>query len=88
MNSLILYASGVMLLLISAASLLFKNEGIRGAGRVLGGVGWLAVGVFLLEDSATRESAYAWLSWGVILSGLATVCSGLRKFIRRNSTQI
>lgn len=75
------------MLLASAVSLLFKNEGIRGAGRVLGGVGWLLVGFFLLTNTATDGGAYTLLSWGVVASGAVTVGSGLRKYLRRNSPQ-
>lgn len=84
--NLLLYGPGVLLLLASAVSLLFKNEGVRGAGRILGGIGTLLVGIFLLRDS-THGGIYTVLNWGVVLAAVVTIGSGTRKYLRRNAPQ-
>ncbi|MGH9548702.1 MAG: hypothetical protein ACRD3W_04970, partial [Terriglobales bacterium] len=84
----ILYGLAAMLALISAGSLLAKNEGIRGAGRVCGGVSTICLGVFLLLLSRGAHSmpeGSTLFSAIVLLTGIVTFASGVRKYFRRNA---
>lgn len=74
---------GALLAVLAALSLLFKAESIRGAGRVISGFALLAIGVALI--SLTPEAMYAALA--VTSSGVLTVASGARKYLRRNLPQ-
>lgn len=79
----------VLLAVTNAATLFAKNEGIRGAGRVIGGLAWLLFGSFLLASPGGNESlpAYTPLSWLVVVTGVITLGSGVRKFLRRHAVQ-
>lgn len=82
-----LFVLAVALAFASALTLLAKNEGIRGAGRVLGGLSWLFLGAFLLLSQVGSQSIplYTPLSWVVVATGIITLASGARKFLRRNA---
>ncbi|MBX9941740.1 MAG: hypothetical protein K2Y32_20915 [Candidatus Obscuribacterales bacterium] len=84
-----LFIGAVLLAVANAATLFAKNEGIRGAGRVLLGFSWLLFGAFLLVSPGGNESLplYTPLSYLVVLSGIVTLGSGVRKFARRNTVQ-
>lgn len=60
--------SAVVLAVLATASLLFKAESIRGAGRIIGGVAWLAVGGMVL--SAVNVVKDALFGGSVHLGGL------------------
>lgn len=79
----------VLAAVLNAATLFAKNEGIRGAGRVILGVAWILFGSFLLVSPGGNESLplYTPLSYLVVLSGVVTLGSGVRKFARRNAAQ-
>lgn len=84
-----LFLVAVLLAFANALTLFAKNEGIRGAGRIIGGLAWLAFGAFLLASPGGNESLplYTPLSWLVVASGVITLGSGVRKFARRNVAQ-
>lgn len=84
-----LFALAVLLAVANGATLFAKNEGIRGAGRVLLGLAWLLFGAFLLVSPGGNESLplYTPLSWLVVLTGVVTLGSGVRKFARRKVAQ-
>lgn len=84
-----LFTVAVVLAVANAATLFAKNEGIRGAGRVLLGFSWLLFGSFLIVSPGGNESLpfYTPLSYLVVLSGIVTLGSGIRKFARRNIAQ-
>jgi hypothetical protein len=81
-----LFASAAVLALLSSLTLLAKSEFYRGGGRILGGLSWVLFGSFLLALSALPAS-YAPLSWCVVFTGVLTVASGARKFLRRNAQE-
>ena len=86
--ALLLFVVGTGFAVLAAASLLAKNEGLRGAGRIGGGVSTLLLGLSLLMltyGSNTLPSEYGWLSAVLTFTGLVTVGSGVRKFARRNN---
>ena len=75
------------LAIVSTLSLLAKNEGLRGLGRVAGGFSWTLFGCFLLVltySSHQLEALYGIPSAILVLMGVVTVPSGARKFARRN----
>jgi hypothetical protein len=84
-----LFIAAVLLSVVNAATLFAKNEAIRGAGRVVLGLAWLAFGAFLLVSAGGNESIplYTPLSYLVVLSGVVTLGSGIRKYARRNTAQ-
>lgn len=69
---------------LAAATLFAKSEFWRGLGRVICGVAWLLVGVLVAHVSGGFTTVPA---LAVLVSGLVTVGSGVRKFARRNSPQ-
>lgn len=88
------FVAAMVAMLLSTASFAVKNEGIRGAGRMIGGVGIALFGVVFISlwfADPTLMVYFAWngaaLAWGglaLILFGGFTVYVGLRKFKRRN----
>jgi hypothetical protein len=73
-----------VLAFISGASYLFPQEGIRGAGRVIGGIAFVFLGFyfgFVLQPAIDRvlDAAAAMF----VVSGVVTVVCGARKFMRR-----
>ncbi len=84
-----LFIAAVLLAVVNAATLFAKNEAIRGAGRVVLGLAWLAFGAFLLVSPGGNESIplYTPLSYLVVLAGVVTLGSGVRKYARRNTAQ-
>jgi hypothetical protein len=80
-----LFLIAVVLGLLSALSLLAKAEALRGSGRIAGGLSTLLLGLFLLLVLNQHSAVYQLLSAGVVLCGLVTVGSGVRKYMRRNS---
>lgn len=84
-----LFIAAVLLSVVNAATLFAKNEAIRGAGRVVLGLAWLAFGAFLLVSPGGKETIplYTPLSYLVVLSGVVTLGSGIRKYARRNTAQ-
>ncbi len=84
-----LFVLAVLLAVANALTLFAKNEGIRGAGRVLLGLAWLFFGAFLIVSPGGNESLplYSPLSWLVVISGVVTLGSGVRKFARRKVAQ-
>lgn len=72
---------GAVLLFLSSLSLLFKNEGVRGAGRVVSGFGLVLVGLGLTVATAGLAP------WAVLAAGVITLGSGARKYLRRNQPQ-
>lgn len=85
----ILFAFAAILAFASALTLFAKNEGIRGSGRVLGGFAWIFFGAFLLNAPIATESlpAYTPFSVLVVFTGVITLGSGVRKYLRRNVPQ-
>jgi hypothetical protein len=77
-NSLPLIAA--LLALVSGASYLFAAEGIRGAGRVVGGFVFIVLGFYfgLIVTPALYVVAFMFAAAGVV-----TVVCGVRKFMRR-----
>lgn len=78
----ILFNIGALLALLAALSLLFKSEAVRGAGRVVLGVSSLLVGFHFVFTSLTFGG------WLFVLSGLVTVGSGVRKYLRRSTAEV
>ncbi|HNB16915.1 MAG TPA: hypothetical protein PLC15_16130 [Candidatus Obscuribacter sp.] len=72
-------AAGAILALAATVTLLFKNEGVRGAGRIVSGLAWLAMGAGVLSTNSNEVTA-----WGLLLAGLVTTLSGVRKYRRRH----
>ncbi len=84
-----LFVISVILAVANALTLFAKNEGIRGAGRIIGGLAWLSFGAFLLTAPVAAGSIalYTPLSWLIVLVGVITIGSGVRKYARRNAVQ-
>lgn len=84
-----LFITAVLLAVVNAATLFAKSEAIRGAGRVVLGLAWLAFGAFLLVSPGGNDALplYTPLSYLVVASGVITLGSGIRKFARRNTAQ-
>ncbi len=84
-----LFVLSAVLAFANALTLFAKNEAIRGAGRIIGGLAWLSFGAFLLVAPVAAGSIalYTPLSWLIVLVGVITLGSGLRKFARRNAVQ-
>jgi hypothetical protein len=80
---ILLLAGAVVLGLLQAASLFSSKEFWRGSGRVGGGLSTILLALLLLTSSA--PPLVNLLSVVLALTGLVTVGSGLRKFVRRNS---
>ena len=85
----LLFAISALLALASALTLFAKNEGIRGSGRVIGGFAWICFGIFLLNAPINTESLPGYLAFSslVVLTGVITLGSGVRKYLRRNVPQ-
>jgi hypothetical protein len=92
-------AAGAILFVLSAVSLFFKSEAIRGGGRVICGAAGVFVGGFFWVLTAYTPvwatllnghspvpivSAPGWVAAAFIISGLVTIGCGVRKFGRRN----
>jgi hypothetical protein len=85
MNTLtLLFFIAVALAVLNALSLLAKAESIRGLGRVVGGLSWIAFGVFALLLPAAQAGGFAAASYVLIACGVLGLGSGARKFARRN----
>ncbi|MBS1999112.1 MAG: hypothetical protein JSS86_22455, partial [Cyanobacteria bacterium SZAS LIN-2] len=87
MNAFALFLLALALAFVSTLSLLAKNEGIRGMGRVAGGLSWTLFAAFLLVLTCGTHQLpgeYAVPSGFLLLMGLVTIASGARKFARRN----
>lgn len=80
MAALLLWIA-VLLGVFEAYSLFKSNEGIRGAGRVSGGLSKIAVASLLFF---ALPAVYAIPITVLVLIGLVTFGSGARKFMRRN----
>ena len=72
-------AAGV-LSLVTGASYLFPQEGIRGAGRVLGGFAFLLLGAAFALSGPAQSTASALM---FAVAGAVTIVCGARKFMRR-----
>lgn len=77
-NNLPLIAA--ILALICGASYLFAAEGIRGAGRVVGGVSFIVLAVYFGFVATPALYVVAGM-FGA--AGVITVVCGVRKFMRR-----
>ncbi len=87
--ALVLFSAAALTALASALSLLAKSEAIRGGGRIVGGISWILVGAFLLTltyGTPGLPTPCGFLSGCLVFTGVVTVASGLRKFLRRNVT--
>lgn len=85
MNTLtLLFFIAVALAVLNALSLLAKAESVRGLGRVVGGLSWIAFGVFALLLPAAQTTGFAAASYVLIACGVLGLGSGARKFARRN----
>lgn len=82
-----LFVVAVVLSLASTLSLLFKNEGVRGMGRVVGGIAWALVGVTVVAAPPSEVPFALALGSSLIVSGLTTAALGYRKFKRRHLAQ-
>ncbi len=78
----LIFNIGALLALLAALSLLFKSEAVRGSGRVVLGVSSLLVGFYFVSSSL------AFGGWLFLLSGLITVGSGVRKYLRRSTAEV
>jgi hypothetical protein len=86
--AIVVFGLAIAALVVSTVSLLAKNEGFRGAGRVALAVSLLAFGVFLLDISRVAELGNIFYGGLVVLGcGAITLASGVRKYIRRNTAQ-
>jgi hypothetical protein len=79
------FALGAVLAVLSTLSLLAKNEGVRGGGRVIGGGAWLAIGVAAWLGHQDPLAVIGGIA--LVICGLVTLASGARKFMRRNTPQ-
>jgi hypothetical protein len=79
-----LYLAAVLLSVACALSLFAKTEGFRGSGRVAGGLSTILLCVFLFTSVSGQPALFTALTGALLLTGLVTVGSGARKFMRRN----
>lgn len=71
-----------IMIVVSFASLCFAHEGIRGAGRVVLGVGILVLGNYFLPGMGSTDASYL-VAGLFIASGVGTIFMGVRKYLRR-----
>lgn len=80
--------AAVVLKVLESLSLFSAKEGFRGSGRIGGGLAWICIGAAL--HGITRAYGLPGIVeiGGIVLAvtGLITAGSGLRKFLRRNTT--
>ena len=69
-----------VLAVVASASLVFAAEGIRGAGRVVYGLSFLALAYYF---GFVETPAPYLVAGGFVLSGVVTVGFGVRKYMRR-----
>ncbi len=79
-----LFWAATLAILLSTASFAWKNEGIRGAGRIVGGAGLAVLGLAL---TLILPAALFYNAVTIAVCGVATSLFGLRKFLRRNNSQ-
>jgi hypothetical protein len=87
MQVLLFLVPAVVLALFQAATLFSNKEFWRGSGRVGGGLSTVLLGVAILAVNPPAPSSVQVLVAVLILTGVITVASGARKFIRRNVAQ-
>lgn len=85
----ILLPTAAALSLLNAISLLCKSEAYRGLGRIAGGAALILLGCYLshLLPFITGQTTQYFSAWLVLASGVVTLASGARKFLRRNLSQ-
>lgn len=86
MSPSVLFFFASILAAVSALSLFCKTEGLRGSGRVAGGVSTLLIGISLLvmiNGTGELSGSYSLPAWVIFICGLVTIGSGARKFARR-----
>lgn len=84
LSQTLLLTALVILAGLGSISLFFKTEGIRGLGRVAGGLSIVLTAVFIYADGAYASAQL--LLGALAVCGVVTMLSGLRKFSRRNLT--
>lgn len=84
MSQALLLTALVILAGLGSISLFFKTEGIRGLGRVVGGLSIVLTAVFINADG--DYASVRFLLGALAVCGVVTMLSGLRKFSRRNLT--
>lgn len=86
-NSILLLLVGSFLSMAASGSLLFKSEAVRGAGRVVLGLAWVMMGVslwMLAEVYGVFKTPVTVAAVMLGISGVITLGSGVRKYLRRN----
>jgi hypothetical protein len=71
---------------LATLSLLAKNEGIRGMGRVFDGLARIAFAAFVFDFASATHPVSPWLialASGLLVCGIVTILAGARKFARR-----
>jgi NAD/NADP transhydrogenase beta subunit len=89
MSASFLLSVGVAAAIVATLSFIAKNEGIRGAGRIVGGISSIFIGWAIALDAAPNLVAglTGFEGYALVACGVATSLFGLRKFLRRNNTQ-
>ncbi len=87
LGPLLILLFGSILSMAASCSLLFKSEAVRGGGRVVLGFAWVVMAYALAQAAVTfGPLAPLVVVTGVMLgiSGVVTLGSGVRKYLRRN----
>ncbi len=89
MSASFLLSLGVAAAIVATLSFLAKNECIRGAGRIVGGVSSILLGWAIALDAVPNAvaSLAVYEGYALLSCGVSTSLFGLRKFLRRNNTQ-
>lgn len=83
MEPFFLFVAMVICATLGSLSLFFKAESIRGLGRIAYGLSTVLVALIAFIQTAGDRPQY--MLGVLVLAGLVTMLSGLRKYIRRNA---
>lgn len=86
-NPNLLFAAAAVLCVLSTLTLLVKSEGVRGIGRVVGGIAWAFAGTGVIALTPGTIAFSLVLGWCFIGCGAITSALGIRKFNRRKLAQ-
>jgi hypothetical protein len=80
------FVVGIICAVVSTVSLFFANEGIRGGGRIVGGLAWIFIGLNfeLLGDLESLPRNCVVGGFVLVICGVVTALFGVRKLRRRN----
>ena len=66
--------AGAVLTFLAALTLLAKNEGVRGAGRVLQGAGLVLAG---LGIGFALPAGFTWAAWAIFAAGIINLATAI-----------